>query len=115
MSSKNLGYLTRYCFACISLHAQFPQMSWPDGSKGEVVTMTSCQRPKGCEPSRYRHGNDPPKQVETASLSNSRRTLSLSSTQSSFDPFTYIRSKVTESEASSMSSPTITVVVPVPR
>jgi len=29
--------------------------------------MTSCQRPKECEPSRYRHGSDPPKQVPTAS------------------------------------------------
>jgi hypothetical protein len=85
--------------------------------------MTSCQRPKECEPSSYRHGSDPPKQVKTASLSNSHQTLTLSSTQLSFDPFTYIRSKVTESrsrngvgaitrEVSSMSSSTITVVVP---
>jgi hypothetical protein len=85
--------------------------------------MTSCQRQKEYEPSSYRHGSDPPKQVETASLKNSRRALSPSSTQSSFDPFTYIPGKVTESqvgtmsgplnrEGSSMSSSTITVVVP---
>ena len=74
-------------------------------SKREVVTMTSCQRPKECEPSRYRHGSDPPKQVETASLSNSRRPLSPSSTPSSFDPFTSIRSKVTESQVGTMSAP----------
>jgi len=79
--------------------------------------MTSCQRPKECEPSRYRHGSDPPKQVETAFPSNSRRT------HSSFDPFTYIQSTATESQAGTMSGPikrevssmsrsTITVVVP---
>src|SRR5688572_17657856 len=32
--------------------------------------MTSCQRPKECEPSRYRHGSDPPKQVETGPFSD---------------------------------------------
>ena len=85
--------------------------------------MTSCQRPKECEPSRYRHGSDPPKQVETAAPTNSRRALSLSSTQSSVDLFTYIQSKVTEPQAGTMSDPikrevssmspsTITVVVP---
>jgi hypothetical protein len=68
--------------------------------------MTSCQRPKECEPSRYRHGSDPPKQVQTASLANSRRTLFPSSTQSSFGPFTYIRSKIiTESQAERCRAP----------
>jgi hypothetical protein len=85
--------------------------------KREVLVMSS----KECEPSSYRHGNDPPKQVETASLKNFRRALSPSATQSSFDPFTYIPSKVTESQAgkmsgpingASMSSSTIPVVVP---
>jgi hypothetical protein len=105
MSSKILGYFTRYCFACISFILASPKVSWPDGQNEKVVTMTSCQRPKECEPSRYRHGCDPPKQVESASLSNFRRTLSPSSTPSPFDPFTYIRSKVTESQAGTVSTP----------
>jgi hypothetical protein len=42
--------------------------------------MTSCQRPKGCEPSRYRHGNDPPKQIQTASRTNSCRAFFPTST-----------------------------------
>jgi hypothetical protein len=66
--------------------------------------MTSCQRPKECEPSRYRHGSDPPKQVDTASLYTLvERFLCL--TQSSVDPFTYIRSKVTESQARMVLAP----------
>jgi hypothetical protein len=88
----------------------FPSYSPPPDvlagrSKREVVTMTSCQRPKECKPSRYRHGSDPPKQLEAASLSNFCRPLSPSSTPSSFDPFTYIRSKVTDSQVGTMSAP----------
>ena len=67
--------------------------------------MTLCQRPKECEPSRYRHGSDPPKQIDTASLTDSRRPLSPSSTPSSLDPFIYIQSQVTESQAETMSAP----------
>src|SRR5688572_9806475 len=104
MSSKILGYFTTYFFARISFILS-PSDVLAGRSKREVMTMTSCQRPKECEPSRYRHGSDPPKQVETASLSNFRRTLSLSSKQSSFDPFTYIPDKVTESQAGTMSAP----------
>ena len=67
--------------------------------------MTLCQRPKECEPSRYRHGSDPPRQVEPASPTHSRRAFSPSSPPSSFDPFTYIQSNVTESQAGTMSGP----------
>src|SRR5688572_4185614 len=103
MSSKILGYFTTYFFARISFILS-PSDVLAGQSKREVVTMTSCQRAKECEPSRYRHGSDPPKQVETASLSNFCRTLS-PSTPSPFDSFTHIRSKVTESQVGTMSAP----------
>jgi hypothetical protein len=85
--------------------------------------MTSCQRPKECEASGYRHGSDPPKQVEITSPTNSRRALSLSSTQFSFRS-THLLSKQSiriairndvgphQDGGLSMSPSTITVVVP---
>src|SRR5687767_15404101 len=42
--------------------------------------MTSCQGPIECGPSRYRHGNDPPKHVEADPFSE--RKLASPSTQS---------------------------------
>jgi hypothetical protein len=42
--------------------------------------MTSCQGPTGCQPYRYRHGSDPPKQVGAGPLSE--RKLASPSTQS---------------------------------
>jgi|SRR5687767_9841625 len=108
MSSKILGYFTTYCFARISFILS-PSDVLAGRSKREVMTMTSCQRPKECEPSRYRHGSDPPKQVEIASLTNSRRTLFPSQTQLRFDSFAnsfaYIRSNVTESQIERCGAP----------
>ena len=104
MSSKILGYFTRYCFGCISFILS-PSDVLAGRSKREVMTMTSCQRPKRCEPSRYRHGSDPPKQVETASLSNSRRKLFPSQTQFRFNSFPYLRSNVTESQIERCGAP----------
>ena len=81
--------------------------------------MTSCQRPKECEPSRYRHGCDPPKQVETGSLTDRKCP---STTYSLFHTIPFIQHKVVcrdrndvrplQEEVSSMSPATITVVVP---
>lgn len=81
--------------------------------------MTSSQRPKECEPSRYRHGCDPPKQVETGSLTDRKCP---STTYSLFHTIPFIQHKVVcrdrndvrplQEEVSSMSPATITVVVP---
>src|SRR5687768_9696867 len=101
MSSKILGYFTRYCFGCISFILS-PSDVLAGRSKRQVMTMTSSQLPKECEPSRYRHASDPPKQVEIASLTNSRRTLFPSPTQFSF---AYIRSNVTESQIERCGAP----------
>ena len=101
LSSKLLGYFTRYVFACTSFIVT-PLRSLAGRSQREVLAMTLCQRPKECEPSRYRHGSDPPRQVETAFPTHSRRAPSPSSTPSSFDPFTYIQSNVTELQAGTM-------------
>ena len=89
-----------------------------DGLK-EGLAMTSSQRPKECEPSRYRHGCDPPKQVETGSLTDRKCP---STTYSLFHTIPFIQHKVVcrdrndvrplQEEVSSMSPATITVVVP---
>ena len=81
--------------------------------------MTSCQRPKECEPSRYRHGSDPPKQVETGSLTDRKCP---STTYSLFHTIPFIRHKVVietgtmsgpnKRRSLSMSPATITVIVP---
>ena len=81
--------------------------------------MTSSQRPKECEPSRYRHGCDPPKRVETGSLTDRKCP---STTYSLFHTIPLIQHIVLnrdrndvrpqQEEVSSMSPATITVVVP---
>ena len=87
--------------------------------------MTSYQRPKECEPSRYRHGSDPPKQVQAGSLTDRKNP---SSTYSLFNAIPYFVHSLTskpmelnrerndvrprQEEASSMSPSMIAVVVP---
>jgi hypothetical protein len=88
------------------------------GSQQEVLAMTSGQRPKECSSSRYRHGSEPPKQVETSPNSSSLFS-------DSFDPFTFIQCKELNFELERCQAPphqegglfdvypsTITVVVP---
>jgi len=84
--------------------------------------MTSCQRPKECEPSRYRHGSDPPKQVPTASPTLVEHFLRLQRNPHSIHSLTSRAKKLNREpercpgpikrEVSSMSLSTITVVVP---
>jgi hypothetical protein len=65
--------------------------------------MTSCQRPKECEPSRYRHGSDPPKQVDTGSLTDRKCP---STTYSLFHTIAFIQHKVVLSRPERCPTPT---------
>src|SRR5687767_15682804 len=65
--------------------------------------MTSCQRPKECEPSRYRHGSDPPKQVETDTLTDRKCP---STTYSLFHTIPFIQHKVVLSRPERCPAPT---------